>query len=85
MKNKELKAIWKLGKIVWIASFIFWITETIIFLIIDGWHWKAINPIEIYCDKIVNNMWIFALNITVYVCVYLFLNFIKKRKCSNII
>ena len=31
----------------------------------------------------INNMWIIALNITIYVCVYLFLNFIKKRKRSN--
>ena len=84
MKNKELKTIWKLAKIVWIWSFCFWIIETIIFLIIEGWHWKATNEIEIYCDKIVSNMWIFALNLTIYIFVFVFLNFIKKRKSNNL-
>ena len=38
---------------------IFWIVETIIFLIIEGWHWSATNSIEILCDKIV--IYIFAI------------------------
>lgn len=84
MKNKELKTIWKLAKIGWIGGFIFWIIETIIFLIIEGWHLKATNPSEIYCDKIASNMWTFALNLTLCVILYAFLNFLKKRKRNNL-
>ena len=84
MKNKELKTIWKLTKIVWLGSFAFWIIETIIFLIIEGWHWKATNKIEIYCDKLVNNMWLFGFNLTTYFLLFVFMNFIKKRKANNL-
>jgi hypothetical protein len=81
MKNEELKTLWKLAKLFWISGFIFWIIETIVFLIIEGWHWKAKNPIEIYCDKTVSNMWLFALNVTVFICVYLLINL--NRECMH--
>ena len=79
MKNKELKTLWKLAKIMWILSFSFWFIETIIFLIIDGWHYKATNPIEIYCDKLVVNMWEFALNLTVFISISFLINLNKKQ------
>ena len=81
MKNKELKTLWKLAKSFWIAATIFWIVETIIFLIIEGWHYKATSPIEIYCDKIVSDMWLFALNVTVVICVYFLINI--NRNLTN--
>ena len=84
MKNKELKTLWKLAKSFWIAGTVFWIIETIIFLIIEGWHYKATNPIEIYCDEIVSNMWLFALNVTVVTCVYFLINLNRKRKRNNL-
>ena len=34
MNKLELKVIWKLSKIVWIAGFLFWLLETSIFLTI---------------------------------------------------
>ena len=78
MKNKELKTLWKLAKIIWILSFSFWFIETIIFLIIEGWHYKATNPIEIYCDKLVTNGWSFALNLTVFISISFLINLNKK-------
>ena len=77
MKAQEIKTFWNLAKIFWIIGFVFWILETSIFLIIEGWHWKATHPIEIYCDEIVVNIWTTALNITTFVCVSFLLN-IKK-------
>jgi len=80
MRNKELKTIWKLAKIFWIISFVFWILETVIFLMIDGWHIKATNPIEINCDKIVVDGFKFAINLTLCVCGYYLMNLNKKLK-----
>ena len=79
MDNKELKVIWKLSKILWLAGFIFWLLETAVFLIIEGWHYKATNPIEIFCDKIVINALTTALFLTTYVCFNLLINFTKKN------
>ena len=83
MKNKELKTIWKLAKSFWIYGFVFWIIQTIIFLIIEGWHYKAINPTEIFCDKIASDIWTFALNLTIVTCVYFLINLNRKRKLNN--
>lgn len=78
MKNKELKTIWKLARFFLVCGTAFWLLETFIFLIVEGWHYKATNPIEVYCDKIVSNMWKYALNTTIIVCVYFILNINKK-------
>jgi hypothetical protein len=79
MEIAELKTLWKLAKSFWILGFIFWLLETIVFLIIEGWHIKATHPIEIHCDKIVLNIWEFALNLTIVTCVYFLININKKR------
>lgn len=34
----------------------FWFVETIWFLILEGWHWKATSPNEIIADRIVSFM-----------------------------
>jgi len=78
MKNKELKTLWKLAKKFWISGTIFWLLETIVFLIIEGWHYKATDPIEIYLDSIVLEMWHFALMLTIYICFMKLLNINKK-------
>ena len=70
MNNKELKTLWKVARIFWLSSTIFWIFETVIFLIIEGWHWKATHPVEVYCDGLVYDMWEFALNLTVFICIW---------------
>lgn len=43
----------KIGsRLAWLAI-LFWIIETAFFLIRDGWHWTATDPIEMICDSIV--------------------------------
>jgi len=74
MKKSELITLWKVAKSFWIGGILFWLLETIVFLIIDGWHIKPINPIEIYLDKIVSEMWRFALYLTVFTSI----NFLIK-------
>jgi len=78
MKKSEIKTILKFAKNVWIGSFVFWIIETIVFLIIEGWHLKATHPVEIYCDKTVSLLWQIALFITVYVFATLLFNLKSK-------
>ena len=78
MNKKEIKAIWKLTYSIWKISVIFWLLETILFLIIEGWHVKATNKIEIYCDNIVTQMWEYASFLTIFVCVMILINFKKK-------
>jgi hypothetical protein len=84
MNNKELKTIWKLAKSFWIAGTLIWIVETTIFLIIEGWHYKATNTIEIWLDKLVGNMWNFALWLTVVICIHFILNLNRSRKRNNL-
>jgi len=79
MKKKELKTIWKLAKSFWITATLIWIIETIIFLIIEGWHYKATNPIEIWIDGLVGSMWNSALLLTVIVCIYYLINLNSKK------
>lgn len=78
MKNKELKTLWKVAKLFWISGTLVWILETIIFLIIEGWHIKPTNLIEIWLDSFVGKMWNFALWNTVLVCGYYIINLNRK-------
>lgn len=48
-----VKAFRLMKKVVSI-TFSFWILETILFLLKDGWHLKAISEYEKNCDKIVD-------------------------------
>lgn len=66
-KLQEIKVLWKFAKIIWVTGFIIWFVETLIFLIIEGWHWKATHPIEIFLDSVVSNSWNVALLVTIYV------------------
>jgi len=84
MNNKELKTLWKLAKSFWITGTLIWIMETIIFLIIEGWHVKATSPIEIWLDKLVGNMWNFALWLTVVICVNFIININRKPNSNNL-
>lgn len=79
MKNKELKTLWKVSKSFWISGTIFWIVETIIFLIIEGWHYKATTPAEIFCDKVVVDIWFVALSLTLTTCIYFLINLNNKN------
>lgn len=33
-------------------AYYFWMIETIVFLFVYGWHWRAASPLEIMCDVI---------------------------------
>ena len=80
MKNKELKNLWKLAKRVWIIGTLIWILETAIFLLYEGWHLKATHPIEKWFDKLVGDMWGFALCLTLIICGKYLINLTFKRK-----
>jgi hypothetical protein len=79
MEIADFKTLWKVAKSFWITGFIFWLLETIVFLIIEGWHIKATHPIEINCDNIVSYMWEFALNLTVVTSIYFLININKNK------
>jgi hypothetical protein len=51
----KYKNIWRLSKTIALYTSIFWLIETIFFLIKDGWHLKAINEWEKTCDTIVKH------------------------------
>lgn len=52
LKNKKLsKTFYEVGKSLLKIGFICWQFETLIFLYIYGWHWKAFNEIEQVFDK----------------------------------
>lgn len=70
MTNKELKTVLKLAENFLIGGFVLWILETGIFLIIEGWHWKATNPIEIILDHAVGNIWKCASLMIVYYVIF---------------
>lgn len=47
--KKQLNTLYLLATVM----LTFWIAETVVFLLIEGWHWKATSSAEIYCDLIV--------------------------------
>ncbi len=74
MEDIEHKVIWNVTKRLFIIGFVFWLLETIVFLIIEGWHIKATNQIEIYCDEIVVNLW----DACCYLAIYIFFHYLIK-------
>jgi hypothetical protein len=79
MKNKEIKTILKFALFVLKASMIIWVTETLFFLIYEGWHIKATNPNEIWFDKCASNMWNVVLYCYVFCGIYSLCNLTKKK------
>ena len=62
--NKELLKLskrLKIGLNVFTSGCLFWIAETIFFLIYSGWHWTATHPAEKLCDEIAGNVIVFSL------------------------
>jgi hypothetical protein len=80
MSNKELKTLWKVSSRFWISGTLFWIIETLGFIMYEGWHLKATHPIEIFCDDVVSGMWKFALWLTIYTSFCLLFNSSKTKK-----
>ncbi len=60
------KQIFNFGMQLAIFALIFWFSETMLFIFIDGWHLKATNHIEITCDDMVS----FLLNISGMLVLY---------------
>lgn len=50
VKRKIMKVDWEIAKAFFIAGFLFWLIETIYFLIAYGWHYNPINEAERSCD-----------------------------------
>ena len=66
---EKLKTLHQTQTVVLKIAFWFWILETVVFLFIDGWHWTAVNPIEIELDKIVSALfliWVVLLISTIH-------------------
>jgi hypothetical protein len=79
IEHIEVLAIWKLAKILWISGLTFWAIETTIFLILEGWHLKATNPIEIRLDAISSSIWEVSLFLTLWVCCQLLWHLNKTK------
>lgn len=69
---KSTISIWKLAKRISVWTILFWLSETISFLIIEGWHWKATSRAEILCDSIVT----LAVNVIIILFFVVFINVI---------
>jgi len=49
-------AFWyKLAKSLAVVGILIWLAETVYFLLLEGWHWRATNPLEVWCDGVVNS------------------------------
>ena len=48
-----------LSKLFLFGGVLFWILETLFFIIIYGWHWNAYNVIEKICDNFA--MWLITI------------------------
>ena len=56
LKIKNPLAFWyKLAKGLAVAGILFWLAETVYFMLLEGWHWRATNPLEVWCDGVVNS------------------------------
>lgn len=47
-----MKKLYNTSIYVMVIGLVFWILETIVFLFIDGWHYKAISESEIFLDLV---------------------------------
>jgi len=58
-----MKRTYKIASIILLIVILFWIGETVFFLIKDGWHYRPLSVAEAQCDKIVSYIftlgWIF--------------------------
>lgn len=66
---KRLKKVWSICKGLALATIMFWILETVIFLIIGGWHVKPIRDAEKACDNIVQ--------FSLFVCALMFIHVVS--------
>jgi phosphate starvation-inducible membrane PsiE len=69
MKSTITKSI-DLASGVLVMTLIFWIIETVFFLIRDGWHWYATCQAEKVCDFIVASGIVYAFIMYMYAALY---------------
>lgn len=56
------RKVWKNSKIVLSSTLIFWILETLFFIIKDGFHLRAETKAEMICDNIVTlGFWLYGI------------------------
>ena len=55
-----MKTTYKISLILAYLGMAFWLLETIFFLFVEGWHWKATSQAELICDKIVGYIMLLA-------------------------
>lgn len=79
MTIKRAKKLWKYSKVYFNLGFLFWIAETIYFLIKHGWHWKAINEQEQICDNIASVFIMAGALLTAYVATVLLNTFLRDK------
>ena len=60
------KEAFNFAKQLLVFGFIFWFSETLLFIFIEGWHLKATNHFEITCDDMVRIIF----NVSVFLLIY---------------
>jgi heme/copper-type cytochrome/quinol oxidase subunit 2 len=81
MTNLKLTVqIWKLSKIIYSIAFIFWLFETVYFLIYYGWHLRAINDSEKLCDNIFLSLFAIGVMLTTFVIINVLDYLLSKDK-----
>ena len=74
-----LKTKYDLCALIGRIAVLFWITETVFFLIRDGWHWKAVSEMEELADLVVNILFAIVLILFVSGLVDIFKLFAKAK------
>jgi len=78
MAPKQLKKRFKFMILLSRVIIAFWILETTFFLFYEGWHLKATNPIEQYCDSIVTGGFVISMFLFVNVLMNVLTDIFKQ-------
>lgn len=74
-----MKTIWYIFDRIAAGTFVFWILETLFFIIRDGFHLKAVTADEIACDKIVT----IGINISISLLISIIVLFLRLWKDAD--
>ena len=66
---KNIKALNKLGIRIFWCGWILWALETIVFLIIDGFHQKPTHPVEEFLDTMTAAMMVMGVTL-IFIAIY---------------
>ena len=76
-----MRTKFRISRFLFTGFFYAWIVETIVFQIIDGWHWKAISPAEKLVDNILGYV-AFAAFIFLILSVYDWMEIVTDRSMT---